>query len=88
MKGLNQGKVALIAGTFTALIHIFWAGLVAFGLAQGLLDFIYSVHFLNNPFAVAQFNITTAVVLTAFTFVVGYIFGYLFAYLWNYLHNK
>lgn len=84
---LNANKVGLALGGFAALWHAFWSGLVAMGLAQGLLDFVYSIHFLSNPFMVGNFSITTALVLVAVTFVVGYAIGYVFTLVWNKVHK-
>ncbi len=89
MKGkLNKNTVGLIVGAFMGLWHLMWAGLVAMGSAQSLLDWIYGIHFLNNPFVVASFNPTTAVVLVLFTAAVGYGVGWVFATIWNKIVKK
>lgn len=80
---LNPKKTALSVGVFAGLWHFVWGLFVAFGLAQVLLDFIYGIHFLNNPFIVQPFNIVRWVTLIVVTGVIGYIFGYVFALVWN-----
>jgi hypothetical protein len=71
-----------------ALFHTVWAVLVAIGVAQALLDFVYSIHFLSNPFVIGDFNLTTAVILVVVTGIVGYVSGWVFAFLWSYLHKR
>lgn len=84
---LQEKQVALAAGVFIGGWHLVWSLLIAGGWAQVLLDFIYGIHMLNNPFIVAPFSVGTAVLLVVVTFVVGYVGGWIFARLWNYLHK-
>lgn len=84
---LNANQVGLVVGVSISLFHFIWGLFVAFGIAQVILDFIYSIHFLNNPFTVANFDLVKWVTLLLVTFVVGYIFGYLFTLVWNRLHK-
>lgn len=85
---LDQNKTALNFGIFIALMHLGWSALVAIGLAQKLMDWVYNLHFLNNPFNVMSFDLATAAMLTIVTFVVGYIGGFVFAFIWNQLISK
>ena len=85
---LDRGKVALIVGCFFGLLHAVWALVVALGTAQTFMDWIYSLHFLTNPFRVADFNLATAIILVIVTFVFGYILGWVFAYLWGMVQKK
>lgn len=80
---LNPHSTAIAVGAFAGLWHFVWGLLVAGGLASLILDFIYGIHFLNNPFIVQPFNIVKWVTLIVVTAVVGYIFGYVFALVWN-----
>ncbi|MFH1233415.1 MAG: hypothetical protein V1649_02065 [Patescibacteria group bacterium] len=84
---MNKNKVALVVGSFVGLFHLVWGLLIAFGFAQSLLDFIYSLHSLNNPFSVMSFDLTRIIGLIIVTFLVGYVFGYIFAMLWNKFHQ-
>jgi len=76
-------SVALAAGTFGALVHALWAVLVAVGVAQPLMDWLYSLHFLDNPHVVAEFELGKAVTLLVVTFVFWYASGWLAALVWN-----
>jgi hypothetical protein len=88
VKELDKNTVGLIVGAFAGLIHLLWVVLVAVGVAQAFLDWIYGLHFLSNPFRVAAFNLGTAVILVLVTFVLGYIFGWIFTAIWNTLKGK
>jgi len=80
---LNPNKTGLALGGLMGLWHFVWGLLVAFGIAQMLLDLIYSLHFMNNPFTVKSFDVMLWISLVVVTAVVGYIFGYTFAIIWN-----
>lgn len=80
---LNPNKVALTLGLLVGGGHLVWSVLVALGLAQGLLDFIFSIHMVANPIQVIGFDITKAAMLVAITFAVGYGVGWIFATVWN-----
>lgn len=88
VKELDTSKTALIFGTFAGFMHLVWSLVVALGFAQVWLDFILSLHFLNNPYTVANFDLTKALTLVLVTFVVGYVVGWVFAYIWNMLLKK
>lgn len=85
---LDRNKVGLIVGVFMGLLHLTWSILVAIGLAQAFMNWIYSLHFLTNPFRITIFNPMTAIILLIVTFVFGYIFGYVFAGLWDMVQKK
>lgn len=84
---LNNNKTGLVVGAFLGFWHFLWSLLVAVGLAQPLIDFIYKVHFLNNPFQVAPFGLKRAAALIVITAAVGYIIGWILAFLWNRFHK-
>lgn len=88
MKELDKNTTGLILGTFAGLVHLLWAAIVGLGFGQTLLDFIYSMHFLNNPFTVASFDLVRAATLVVVTFVCGYLAGWVFAAVWNTLLKK
>ncbi len=85
---LHTQKVALFMGLLIGGLHLVWATIIALGLAQPLMDFIFWLHMLNNPFEVVPFSLTTALFLVVVTFCVGYSAGFIFATLWNGLHKK
>lgn len=87
MNKLNPSRVGLVAGSFMGLFHLVWSILVAVGVAQPVIDFIFKMHMIEPMVSVGEFNIVTAVVLVLMTFVLGYIGGGVLATLWNYLNR-
>jgi hypothetical protein len=85
---INANRSGLILGTFLGGFHLLWSLLVAGGYAQSLLDFVYRIHFLNNPFTVGTFDAKTALILVLFTAVCGYVFGWVLSMLWNRINKK
>lgn len=89
MKGkISPHAFGMMFGAFLGLVHAGWALLVATGLAQGLLDWIFGLHFLRNPYMVYPFELGTAVMLVIVTSVVGYVGGWVLGSLWNWAVKK
>lgn len=84
---LNPNKVALTLGVLFGGFHLGWSILVALNLAQGLLDFIFGLHMIANPYQVTGFDLMKAGTLVVVTFAVGYGVGFVFASVWNKVHN-
>ncbi len=80
---MDSNKAGVALGGLMGLWHFVWGIFVVFGIAQLLLDWIYSLHFLNNPFVVQSFNAVLWLTLIVVTAAVGYVFGYVFALIWN-----
>lgn len=87
MHNLNTHKVGLIFGSFAALMHLLWSLLVFAGLAQAWIDFVFGMHFLNNPYTVEPFSWGTALGVILIAFVMAYLGGFIFATIWNRLHR-
>lgn len=87
MQEINKKKIGLILGSFTGLMHLVWALLVAIGLAQPLMDWIFGLHMISPVYQVLPFNLGSSIILIIATFLGGYIFGWIFAAVWNY-HGK
>lgn len=85
---LDPQKTGLGLGSLTGLMHLIWSLLVALGLAQGWMDWVFSLHFLNNPFTVGGFDVVTALTLIVVTSIVGFAVGFAFATIWNYWQKK
>lgn len=84
MKGkCNEHAVGLTLGVVVGLMHLGWAIVVALGYAQGLLDWIFGLHFLDNSFTVMEFQMQEAVLLIVVTSLVGYVAGYAGTWVWN-----
>jgi hypothetical protein len=83
----NPLKTGLVFGVFIALMHAGWSALVALGLAQKLIDFIFWVHFIAPPFHVEAFDLARAAILIGVTFGVGLVAGMFAALIWNLFHR-
>lgn len=88
MSKLDPHKTGHLMAIFMALVHFTWSLLVATGLAQGFLDWIFALHFLSSPYKVQPFSFVTAIALTALTAAVGYVFGAMLAAIWNRLQGR
>ena len=84
---MNSHKIGLVVGLFFALMHAVWEVLVALGLGQSLMNFVFSMHSLNNPYKVAPFSLTTAIGLVIITYIIGYIVGNVFTVIYKKFHR-
>jgi hypothetical protein len=87
MHKVNTNKVGLLVGSFIGGLHLLWSLLVAVGLAQPLVNFIFRLHMIKPFIMVDSFNIGLAITLVVITAIVGYVVGYILASIWNYLHR-
>ncbi len=87
MTTINPNKAGLVVGLILGGWHLLWALLVAVGLAQLLVDFIFWIHFFQRIIVVEPFDFTRALILVAVTTAIGYAIGYVFSVLWNRLHK-
>jgi hypothetical protein len=86
MGSLNKHKTGLVLGAFIGLWHLTWASLVAIGVAQSFIDWIFRLHFIQPPYTITPFRAGLAAGLVLVTSVSGYLFGWVLAALWNWLH--
>ena len=85
---INPNKAGLIMAVLLGGWHFLWALLVATGLAQPLIDFIFWIHFIQRVFVIESFDVVRALLLIAVTGAIGYAIGFIFAILWNRLHKS
>ena len=83
---MNSHKIGLVVGLFFGLWHAVWEILIALGLAQPLMNFVMSMHSLNNPYKIASFNLGRAIGLIVMTYIIGYIVGSVFATIYKKFH--
>ena len=84
---VNPFKVGIVFALFLALWHACWAMLVAFGIAQTLLDFVFWMHFISPPYHVEAFDPGRAGILVGITAAIGMIGGFIGGLLWNLFHR-
>ena len=87
MTSINPNKAGLTVGALFGAWHLTWSLLVALGLAQPLIDFLFWIHFIKPVYVIEPFEIVRAVILIAVTASIGYIIGLVFALVWNRLHR-
>lgn len=80
---ISKNKTGLTFGFLMSFMHLVWSVLVAFGIAQALLNFVFNIHMISMPFVIMPFNFIKAITLVLVTFVIGYIFGWFMAFFWN-----
>lgn len=83
---INKNKAGLVVGLSVALWHLIWSLLVAFGVAQEIINWIFRLHFIQPPYTITAFSISTALMLILVTFLSGFVMGWVFGALWNWLH--
>lgn len=83
MEKVNENALGLTLGTFVGGVHLIWVILVGAGVAQPLVDWFMSMHFLTLSYTFAPFALWTALGLVVLTFVVGYVVGWVFGALFN-----
>ena len=62
-----------------------WSLLVAVGVAQALINFVFRLHFIQPPYVITPFRTDLAVALIVITAIVGYVMGWVLAAIWNWL---
>lgn len=78
---MNLFRTSVIGGFCLASLHFCWALLVALGLAQPLMDFIFKLHMLNSPFLVQPFSLSLVAGLIGITFLIGCFYGAVFYFI-------
>ncbi len=84
----KEHKIAAAVGLFIASLHALWAIVVALGLGQTFMDWIFPLHLIDNLYTVMAFNFWTAVLLIVVTFVAGYVATLLFMCFWKLMKIK
>lgn len=87
MNKVNAHKVGLVFGGSLGIMHAMWVLMVFTGMAQGFMDWIFSLHFLNFQYSVDPFSWVNAIALVIITSLIGYIMGCVFGWLWNLAHR-
>ena len=85
---ISKNKLGVVLGSAFGLWHLVWALLVAFGVAQWLIDWVFKLHFIQPVYVVTVFQPFLAVGLIVVTSVLGYLFGWIAAAIWNWLHTE
>lgn len=83
--GIN--RTGLVLGLVLGAMHLLWVLLVAAGVAQAVMDFVFRLHFIRPVLVVEPFSLIPALALVLLTAAIGYCTGAVFALLWNRFHR-
>ncbi len=83
MSTLHAHKVGVALGGLLAAAHLVWSVLVALGLGQAWVDWVFRMHFMTPLLVVGPFAPLTALGLIIMAGIMGYIMGFVFANIWN-----
>lgn len=75
MAKLSIPKCALLGAGLLGSLHAAWAGLVASGYAQVVMDVIFRLHFIEPVYRIAAFDLQTAGLLVGLTGSLGALAG-------------
>lgn len=87
MGTINPNKAGLALGALYGGWHLAWSLLVALGVAQALIDFVFWMHFIKPVYVIEPFDPARALILIVVTSSFGYMLGSAFGLLWNRFHR-
>ena len=87
MGRIEPNRAGFVFGALMGSWHLLWSVLVALGVAQPLIDFIFWIHFIKPVYVIEPFAFLRAAILVLVTAAIGYVTGFVFAVLWNRLHR-
>lgn len=82
-KGNRAHQMGLTIGALFGIVHLIWSILIAFGLAQPFIDFIFNLHMIEPFYVIQPFALSKAVGLVLVTSMLGYAAGYVLGTLWD-----
>lgn len=87
MDEINPNRAGLVLGALMGGWHLLWSLLVALGVAQPLIDFIFWIHFIKPVYFIEPFAFGRAAILVLVTAGIGYLTGLAFGMIWNRVHR-
>lgn len=85
---ISKNKLGVVVGSALGAWHLGWALLVAFGIAQWLIDWTFRLHFIEPVWVITAFRPRLAIALIVLTSVLGFLTGWVAAGIWNWLHTE
>jgi len=84
---ISVTKAGLVLGTLVGGWHLCWSLLVAWHLAQPVIDFVFWMHFIKPVYVIEPFELVRAEILLVVTAGAGFLIGSIFALIWNALRK-
>jgi hypothetical protein len=83
MDQISPNRAGLVLGALLGGWHLLWSLLVALGVAQPLIDFLFWIHFIKPVYVIESFAFGRAAILVLVTASIGYLMGVAFGMIWN-----
>lgn len=83
MGHVDPNRLGIVVAVVLSGWHAVWEGLVAAGVAQRVVDFVYRLHSVKSDMAVEPFDASRAAMLLVLVAGMGYAAGAGAAILWN-----
>lgn len=83
MGHVDPNRLGIVLAVVLSGWHAVWEGLVAAGVAQRVVDFVYRLHSVKSEMVVEPFDASRAGTLLLLTAGLGYAAGAAAALLWN-----
>ena len=83
MGHVDPNRLGIVVAVVLSGWHAVWEGLVAAGVAQRVVEFVYRLHSVKSDMVVEPFAAGRAGLLLLLTAVLGYAAGAVAAALWN-----
>jgi fructose-specific phosphotransferase system IIC component len=84
---ISKNKLGVVVGSLLGLWHLVWSILVASGIAQWLINWVFRLHFIKPLYTITPFRLSPAIALIVITSVLGYVIGWVLGAIWNWLHT-
>jgi len=69
---IGVAKAGLVLGSVIGVWHLCWSALVAAGVAQVVIDFIFWIYFIKPVYVIEPFEIDRAAMLVVVTAGLGF----------------
>ena len=83
MGHVDPNRLGIVLAVVLSGWHAVWEGLVAAGVAQRVVDFVYRLHSVKSEMVIEPFDASRAGLLLLLTAGLGYAAGAVAALLWN-----
>jgi len=88
MNQLNKNKTGLALGLLSIILHTLWTIAIATDLANKLLNWWKSYHFISPEYTLLKFNFLNAVLGLITAFILAYLVGWIFSFIYNKLQGE